>query len=153
MSAASRPITQQGLSGLRPAQTPKAGANRIYRDKRYYMSQIQSHMNKIKDEITRLDKETKEYKIMALNKNEYRRQAEELAQELTKQQELLNEYNTVLDINLSRTSLDQIHTETSELRRNNERKLKELENAYNLKVKYEDQLRAIKKELAEVKCF
>lgn len=107
-------------------------------------------MNNIKDEIGRLEKSTKEYKIMSLNKNEYRRQAEELAQELTKQQELLNEYNTILDINLSRTSLDQINAETAELRRKNEHSIKELENAYNLKVKYEEQLRTIKKELADV---
>lgn len=87
---------------------------------------------------------------MSLNKNEYRRQAEKLAQELSKQQDQLNEYNTVLDIHLSRTSLEQIHAETAELRRKNEQGLKELENAYNLKVKYEDQLRIIKKELDEV---
>lgn len=107
-------------------------------------------MNNIKDEIGRLEKSTKEYKITSLNKNEYRRQAEELAQELSKQQELLSEYNTILDINLSRTSLEQIHSETGELRRKNEHGVKELENAYNLKVKYEEQLRTIKKELAEV---
>lgn len=110
-------------------------------------------MNSIKEEITKLEKSSKEYKIMALNKNENRRQAEELAQDLTKQQELLNEYNTVLDIHLSRASLEQIHEETTELRRKNEQGIKELENYYNLKMKYEDQLRIIKKELAEVNRF
>ncbi|KAK9694098.1 hypothetical protein QE152_g33753 [Popillia japonica] len=68
MSAATRPLTQQGLSGLRPTQT--AGGRRIYRDKRYYISQIQAQTNLIREEMVRLKKEMEEDRMKSLNVNE-----------------------------------------------------------------------------------
>lgn len=108
-------------------------------------------MNSIKEEVARLNKSTSEYKVIALNKHEYRRQAEEHAKKFAEMQESLNVYNTVLDIHLSRAKVDHIHSETAEIRKKNEAAMKELENIFNYKVKYEEQLTTLKKEVEEVR--
>ncbi|GJQ74954.1 hypothetical protein Trydic_g9580 [Trypoxylus dichotomus] len=147
MSAASRPLTQQGLSGLRPTQT--AGGRRIYRDKRYYISQIQAQTNLIREEIVRLKKETEENRMKALNINELRRTAQNCARKIEENQELLGTYNTVLEMHLSKTKEQELIAETEQIKKDNEKKLKELDNLFNEKLKLQDRMAQFTKKLEE----
>lgn len=149
MSAASRPLTQQGLSGLRPTQTA-GGGKRIYRDKRYYISQIQTQTNLIREEMVRLKKETEENRMKALNINELRRTAEDCAKEIEENQELLGTYNTTLEMHLSKTKEQEVLAEMEQIKKENEAKLKELDNLFNEKLKLQDRMSKVSKKLDEV---
>lgn len=107
-------------------------------------------MNEIKAEIERLNKTTQEYKMASLNKQEYRRIAEENAKKFAEQQEMLNIYNTVLDLHMSKTKVEEIDAETAAIKKQNEETLKELENMFSFKVKLEDEIAALKKEIDRV---
>lgn len=148
MSAATRPLTQQGLSGLRPTQT--AGGRRIYRDKRYYISQIQAQTNLIREEMVRLKKEMEEDRMKSLNVNELRRTAQNCAKKIEENQELLGAYNTALEMHLSKTKEQELVAETEQIKKDNETKLKELDNLFNEKLKLQDRMNKVSKKLDEV---
>ncbi|XP_017785827.1 PREDICTED: intraflagellar transport protein 74 homolog [Nicrophorus vespilloides] len=149
----SRPITQQGLSGLRPPPTSGQGTNRMYRDKRYYTSKIQAHMNAIRDEINRLNKSTLDCRVASINRQEMRRTAETTAKSLTEKQELLTIYNTALDMHLSKTRTEEIVAETAELKQRNDLLLKELDNVFQKKLKKEEQIGELKIRIQDEEAF
>lgn len=70
------------MTGLRAPQTA-SGSNRQYHDKRYYMSQIQTHMLAINDEINNLKKLLSEHKLDATNYEECKRQVDDLSKQLS----------------------------------------------------------------------
>lgn len=77
-----RPVTQQGLSGLRSA-APRGPMPRQVQDKRYFQGLIQMKSREIGSEVQKLNSE-----LEALSKEQstyltYDRRAKEMAQELT----------------------------------------------------------------------
>lgn len=108
-------------------------------------------MNEIKGEMDRLRKASQEYKVASLNKQEYRRIAEENAKRFAEQQETLNVYNTVLDLHLSKTRVEDIEAETVRMKKQNEDTLRELENMFGYKVKCEEEIQNLRKAIEAVR--
>lgn len=150
MSSASRPITQQGLTGVRPIQTGSSGINRIYKDKRYYMSLMQSHMNSIREELANLRKVTADHRTTSLNRLEARKTAEVSARNYAECQEILSVYNVVLEIQNSQDKIDKLAFETTTLKERNKHVLNELDVLVNYKVRREEKVVALKKDMAQV---
>ncbi|XP_018320692.1 intraflagellar transport protein 74 homolog [Agrilus planipennis] len=147
-----RPITQQGLSGPRRLGTAQ-GSNRIHKDQRYYISQIQSHIGLLQDEIIRLKKSIVEGKVASVTKPELKRIAEKLARKFAEQQELLNTYNNALDFHMSYITNDKIAQDTAKTRERNRQLMDELENVQIYKLKREENLKQLKKEFDEEEQF
>ena len=81
VNVADRPVTQQGLSGMRTG-TGK-GPQRQYQDKSYYMGLLRTKMNELNTEISKITRE-----IDAANEEQstylaYDKRVKELAAELT----------------------------------------------------------------------
>lgn len=79
-----RPLTQQGLSGLSTAQRlGTASGMRQVKDKRYWMSLLQSKIQEITQETEKLNKEKKNLDRETSAKKLYEKKVKEQAKELS----------------------------------------------------------------------
>ena len=81
VSVADRPVTQQGLSGMRTGTG--RGPQRQFQDKSYFMGILRTKMNELQGEVTKISRE-----IEAANEEQstflaYDKRVKELAVELT----------------------------------------------------------------------
>lgn len=81
INVADRPVTQQGLSGMRTG-TAK-GPQRQYQDKSYFMGQLRSKMSELQAEINKMNREIDLAKDEQSTYLDYDKRVKELAAELT----------------------------------------------------------------------
>ncbi|KAJ7414454.1 TEK receptor tyrosine kinase [Willisornis vidua] len=98
---ADRPVTQQGLSGIK---TAVKGPQRQIMDKTYYLGVLRSKTNELTTEINRLQEEVEMYKQEKSVYLSYEKRAEALAGEIKEFQGQLADFNMVVDI--LNTSID-----------------------------------------------
>ncbi|XP_022904400.2 intraflagellar transport protein 74 homolog [Onthophagus taurus] len=142
-SVMSRPLTQQGLTGLKPST---AGGQRIYKDNRFYLSKLQSQNTSLRDEIARLKKLTDENKMKTLNLDDLHKQAQEAAKRIEEKQELLSAYNIALEMHISKTKEDEILGEIEKMKRDNDLKMKELDGVLTKKIQMQEKIDRMEKE-------
>uniref|UniRef100_A0A915PS44 Uncharacterized protein n=1 Tax=Setaria digitata TaxID=48799 RepID=A0A915PS44_9BILA len=144
-----RPITQQGLVGVRAAT--RVGAGRSVVDKSYYMSLLRMQMNNLMTEIDKLRD--------VLNKGErdrqnlliYEKKAEEEANIIRTLQGRLADYNKIMDLMNTNSDLNEIDDELAKLRKERnhaEESLAELANDRQMK---EEAIRNLENEIEQQK--
>nr|XP_021391612.1 intraflagellar transport protein 74 homolog isoform X2 [Lonchura striata domestica] len=107
IKVADRPVTQQGLSGIKTAMK---GSQRQIMDKTYYLGMLRSKTNELTTEINKLQEEVEMYKQEKSVYLSYEKRAEALAGEIKDCQGQLADYNMVVDIlNTSTDMAEVIH--------------------------------------------
>ncbi|NWU18402.1 IFT74 protein, partial [Cephalopterus ornatus] len=107
IKVADRPVTQQGLSGIKTAMK---GPQRQIMDKTYYLGVLRSKTNELTTEINKLQEEVEVYKQEKSVYLSYEKRAEALAGEIKEFQGQLADFNMVMDIlNTSTDMAEVIH--------------------------------------------
>ncbi|NXO31365.1 IFT74 protein, partial [Cisticola juncidis] len=107
VKVADRPVTQQGLSGIKTAMK---GPQRQIMDKTYYLGMLRNKTNEVAAEINKLQEEVEMYKQEKSVYLSYEKRAEALAGEIKDFQGQLADYNMVVDIlNTSTDMAEVIH--------------------------------------------
>uniref|UniRef100_A0A915ISV7 Uncharacterized protein n=1 Tax=Romanomermis culicivorax TaxID=13658 RepID=A0A915ISV7_ROMCU len=91
-----RPVTQQGLQGLRPS-TGRGLQNRQIQDKSYYIGLLRSKISELTDEMSKLRIESEHHERERQNFSTYEKKAETLATEIKELQGEMSDLNMVID--------------------------------------------------------
>ncbi|NXX38737.1 IFT74 protein, partial [Tricholaema leucomelas] len=105
IKVADRPVTQQGLSGMK---TAVKGPQRQIMDKTYYLGLLRSKTNELTTEINKLQEEAEMYKQEKSVYLSYEKRAEALAGEIKEYQGQLADYNMVVDILNTSTDIAEV---------------------------------------------
>ncbi|NWV78958.1 IFT74 protein, partial [Dasyornis broadbenti] len=105
VKVADRPVTQQGLSGIKTAMK---GPQRQIMDKTYYLGVLRSKINELTMEINKLQEEVEMYKQEKSVYLSYEKRAEALAGEIKDFQGQLADYNMVVDILNTSTDMAEV---------------------------------------------
>ncbi|NXC90548.1 IFT74 protein, partial [Cercotrichas coryphoeus] len=105
IKVADRPVTQQGLSGIKTAMK---GPQRQIMDKTYYLGMLRSKTNELTTEINKLQEEVEMYKQEKSVYLSYEKRAEALAGEIKDLQGQLADFNMVVDILNTSTDMAEV---------------------------------------------
>ncbi|XP_034834735.1 intraflagellar transport protein 74 homolog [Maniola hyperantus] len=141
-----RPITQQGISGLRTS-TVRGFRTRQLQDKRYWEEQMQVKVREMKAEIARLTDQADAGEREKSAKKHYEKRVRELAQELTDLQGRLADYNTAIRIANGEATKQSVEEQTRELEINNKKLQEEVELVFLEKQRKENQLRQLREQM------
>ncbi|XP_061500651.1 intraflagellar transport protein 74 homolog [Anopheles gambiae] len=127
---ADRPITQHGISGLSTSYGrlgTAVSSNRQIKDKRYWQALLQSKIQEINQETTKILKEKKFLDRERSARKLYEKRVKEAAKELTNLQSTLTSMNLALDNCTSGMTRQHLLNETVALRERNEHIQEQLE--------------------------
>ncbi|XP_062524780.1 intraflagellar transport protein 74 homolog [Bombyx mori] len=141
-----RPITQQGISGLRTG-TGRGFRTRQLQDKRYWEELMQVKIREMKAEIARLSEQAEAGEREKSAKKHYEKRVRELAQELTDLQGRLADYNTAIRILNGEATKQSVEEQTRELEATNQKMQDEIEQVFMEKRRKENQLRQIREQI------
>ncbi|KAG7310434.1 hypothetical protein JYU34_003210 [Plutella xylostella] len=141
-----RPITQQGLSGLRTG-TARGFRTRQLQDKRYWEELMQVKVREMKAEIGRLHEQADAGEREKSAKKHYEKRVRELAQELTDLQGRLSDYNTAIRIANGEASKQSVHDQTRELAESNTKLQELVEQLFLEKQRKDLQLRQLEEQM------
>ncbi|VBB33161.1 unnamed protein product [Acanthocheilonema viteae] len=146
---AMRPVTQQGLTGVRTSG--RVGAGRFVVDKSYYMSLFRAQMNNLMNEIDKLRGELNKGERDRQNLLIYEKKAEEEANIIRTLQGRLLDCNKIVDLINTNSELHEVEDELAKLheeRNDAERSLAELVEDRRMK---EEDIRKVENEIEEQK--
>ncbi|KAK7793053.1 hypothetical protein R5R35_004479 [Gryllus longicercus] len=123
-----RPITQQGLSGMR--SSTRGPQMRQVQDKRYFEGLLQTKIRDLSNEITRLGKEIEIQQQEQAVFLVYDKRVKEKASELTELQGQLADVNVVLDKINTDTEKGEVDAECQELHTRNKQESQHLEQLF-----------------------
>ncbi|CAK1540254.1 unnamed protein product [Leptosia nina] len=141
-----RPITQQGISGLRTG-TARGFRTRQLQDKRYWEELMQVKVREMKAEIARLSEQADAGEREKSAKKHYEKRVKELAQELTDLQGRLADYNTAIRIANGEATKQSVEEQTREMEKNNKKMQEEVELIFIEKQRKENQLRQLREQM------
>ncbi|KAF5404565.1 Coiled-coil domain-containing protein 2 [Paragonimus heterotremus] len=141
-----RPITQQGLSGLK---TAVKGSRRQIEDKPYFLGLLRGKINELNTEIGMISKQTVEAEEDNASFLQYEQMAEKLAMEIKELQGELGDYNTLVDKATLGDDMANVEMDWEELRASNERAEKNLESLFEERQKREATLKSLDQELKQ----
>ncbi|XP_037298487.1 intraflagellar transport protein 74 homolog [Manduca sexta] len=141
-----RPITQQGISGLRTS-TARGFRTRQLQDKRYWEEVMQVKVREMKAEIARLSEQADAGERERSAKKHYEKRVRELAQELTDLQGRLADYNTGIRIANGEATKQSVEEQTKELELANQKMQEEVEQVFIEKQRKENQLRQLREQM------
>ncbi|KAA3680035.1 intraflagellar transport protein 74 [Paragonimus westermani] len=141
-----RPITQQGLSGLK---TAVKGSRRQIEDKPYFLGLLRGKINELNTEIGKINKQTMEAEEDNASFLQYEQMAEKLAMEIKELQGELGDYNTLVDKATLGDDMTNVEMDWEELRASNERAEKSLESLFEERQKKETTLKSLEQELKQ----
>ncbi|CAG4977596.1 unnamed protein product [Parnassius apollo] len=141
-----RPITQQGISGLRTG-TARGFRTRQLQDKRYWEELMQVKVREMKTEIARLNEQVESGERERSAKKHYEKRVRELAQELTDLQGRLADYNTAIRIANGEATIQSVEEQTRELEINNKKLQEDVEQVFLEKQRKENQLRQLREQM------
>ncbi|XP_026722507.1 intraflagellar transport protein 74 homolog isoform X3 [Athene cunicularia] len=118
IKVADRPVTQQGLSGMKTAMK---GPQRQIMDKTYYLGLLRSKTNELTTEINKLQEEVEMYKQEKSVYLSYEKRAESLAGEIKEFQGQLADYNMVVDILNTNMDISEVIRDYNMLKVQNDR--------------------------------
>nr|CAD7398055.1 unnamed protein product [Timema cristinae] len=147
VSALERPITQQGLSGLRTsARRPQT---RQVLDKRYFEGLLQMKIRELSTEVGKLtrdiENQTREQATFLI----YDKRVKEMASELTEFQGQLADLNLVVDKLNTDTEKGEVDAECEELRALNDKESHSLELLFAQRQQKDAQLQMLEKEIEQ----
>lgn len=143
-----RPMTQQGLGGMK---TGVKGSQRMVQDKTYYLGLIRGKLNDLNAENARLKNEIENSSEENSSFLTYEKRAESLASEIRDLQGELGDYNTLVDKLTTDEDIQDVEFDLNDLRANNEREAKKIEDLFEVKKEKEDRIRQLETELDQEK--
>ncbi|KAK2157503.1 hypothetical protein LSH36_190g05020 [Paralvinella palmiformis] len=144
---ADRPMTQQGLGGLKTAAG--RGPQRQIQDKSYFLGLLRRKMNELTDEISRLRKEVKDAREDQSSYVTYEKRAESLAVEIKEYQAELGDYNTLVDKLNTDDNINDIQMDCEELKNQNDRQAQALDMLFEQKQQREIIIKNLEVELQQ----
>ncbi len=152
VQVADRPITQQGLTGIRTAATVNSsglGTQRQFQYKCYFMGVFRSKMSELSSEISSMRNE-----IAAATEEQstflaYDKRVKETASELTNLQSQLADYNLLVDKLNTDTEVILVQQEASEMVRQNDSDSREVEALFAEKQSRALQIQRLEQELEQ----
>ncbi|VDP25098.1 unnamed protein product [Schistosoma margrebowiei] len=141
-----RPITQQGLGGLR---NPIRGPKRQIEDKSYFLGLLRGKINKINSEIETITRQLVEKEEDNASFVQYEQMAEKLAYEIKELQGELGDYNTLVDKATLGNNVTSIEMDLEDVRAANERAERNLEMLFEDRQRKESSLKSCELELKQ----
>ncbi|KAG5441349.1 Intraflagellar transport protein 74 [Clonorchis sinensis] len=141
-----RPITQQGLSGLK---TAVRGTRRQIEDKPYFLGLLRGKINEINLEINNLTRQAMDAEEENASFVQYEQMAEKLALEIKELQGELGDYNTLVDKATLGDDVSNVELDWEELRAANERAERNLESLFEERQAKERAVKSAEEELRQ----
>ncbi|VIO93015.1 Uncharacterized protein BM_BM8451 [Brugia malayi] len=144
-----RPVTQQGLTGVKTAT--RIGSGRFVIDKSYYMSLFRAQMNNLMNEIDKLRDDLNRGERDRQNLLIYEKKAEEEANIIRTLQGRLLDCNKIMDLTNTNSELHEIENELSKLHKQRNDAEKNLADLVENRRMKEDEIRLIENKIEEQK--
>ncbi|NXH92720.1 IFT74 protein, partial [Edolisoma coerulescens] len=148
IKVADRPVTQQGLSGIKTAMK---GPQRQIMDKTYYLGVLRSKTNELTTEINRLQEEVEMYKQEKSVYLSYEKRAEALAGEIKDFQGQLADYNMVVDILNTSTDMAEVIRDYNMLKVQNDRDAQSMDKIFTERQATEKLIQAVEEDIEREK--
>ncbi|NXC61817.1 IFT74 protein, partial [Aleadryas rufinucha] len=148
IKVADRPVTQQGLSGIKTAMK---GPQRQIMDKTYYLGVLRSKTNELTTEINKLQEEVEVYKQEKSVYLSYEKRAEALAGEIKDFQGQLADYNMVVDILNTSTDMAEVIRDYNMLKVQNDRDAQSMDKIFTERQATEKLIEAVEEDIEREK--
>ncbi|NXB72863.1 IFT74 protein, partial [Donacobius atricapilla] len=148
IKVADRPVTQQGLSGIKTAMK---GPQRQIMDRTYYLGVLRSKTNELTTEINKLQEEVEMYKQEKSVYLSYEKRAEALAGEIKDFQGQLADYNMVVDILNTSTDMAEVICDYNVLKVQNDRDAQSIDKIFTKRQATEKLIQAIEEDIQHEK--
>ncbi|XP_068857771.1 intraflagellar transport protein 74 homolog [Aphelocoma coerulescens] len=148
VKVADRPVTQQGLSGIKTAMK---GPQRQIMDKTYYLGMLRSKANELTTEISKLQEEVEMYKQEKSVYLSYEKRAEALAGEIKDFQGQLADYNMVLDILNTSTDMAEVIRDYNMLKVQNDQATQSMDKIFTERQVTEKLIQAVEEDIEREK--
>ncbi|XP_049762746.1 intraflagellar transport protein 74 homolog isoform X2 [Schistocerca cancellata] len=147
LNVVDRPVTQQGLTGLRTAS--RGPQKRQVEDKRYFEGILQMKIRELSSEISHLNKDIETRSAEQATFLIYDKRVKEMAAELTDLQGKLADYNLVFDKISTDTEKREIDNERLEMEHRNAKESNFLEQLFAQRRQKESQIQQIEIEIEQ----
>ncbi|NWY72040.1 IFT74 protein, partial [Erithacus rubecula] len=148
IKVADRPVTQQGLSGIKTAMK---GPQRQIMDKTYYLGVLRSKTNELTTEINKLQEEVEMYKQEKSVYLSYEKRAEALAGEIKDLQGQLADFNMVVDLLNTSTDMAEVIRDYNMLKDQNDRDAQSIDEIFTKRQAKEKLNQAIEEDIEREK--
>ncbi|KAF4739092.1 hypothetical protein FOZ63_026485 [Perkinsus olseni] len=141
-----RPVTQQGLSGVRTAQS---SSGRQVLDKSYYKAQLRNKINSLSSEIAQFNKEMARIAEESQSYRQYQRRYQSLLEEVKGLEGELADYNLALDKQRISIRPEDLERQYLEIKEKNAFGREQIDNVFLEKKECEEGLARLEHELIE----
>nr|XP_028568011.1 intraflagellar transport protein 74 homolog isoform X2 [Podarcis muralis] len=148
IKVADRPVTQQGLSGMK---TGMKGPQRQIMDKSYYLGVLRSKINELTAEINKLQKEIDMYNQENSVYLSYEKRAESLASEIKEFQGQLADYNMLVDKLNTNTDMEEVMNDYNLLKTQNDREAQGIDIIFTERQAKENLIQAVEDDIQQEK--
>ncbi|NXB33887.1 IFT74 protein, partial [Eulacestoma nigropectus] len=148
IKVADRPVTQQGLSGIK---TAVKGPQRQIMDKTYFLGVLRSKTNELTTEINKLQEEVEMYKQEKAVYLSYEKRAEALAGEIKDFQGQLADYNMVVDILNTSTDMAEVIRDYNMLKVQNDRDAQSMDKIFTERQATEKLIQSVEEDIKREK--
>uniref|UniRef100_A0A671QUK8 Intraflagellar transport 74 homolog n=1 Tax=Sinocyclocheilus anshuiensis TaxID=1608454 RepID=A0A671QUK8_9TELE len=148
IKVADRPVTQQGLSGMK---TGIKGPQRQILDKSYYLGLLRSKINELTMESSKLQKDIDTFSQENSVYLSYEKRAEVLAGEIKDLQGQLADYNMLVDKLNTNTEMDEVMNDIIMLKAQNDREAQSMDVIFTERREKEDMIRAVEDDIVQEK--
>uniref|UniRef100_A0A3Q3J5L9 Uncharacterized protein n=1 Tax=Monopterus albus TaxID=43700 RepID=A0A3Q3J5L9_MONAL len=140
-----RPITQQGLSGMK---TGMKGPQRQILDKSYYLGLLRSKINELTTETSKMCREIDNYNKEKSVYLSYEKRADGLAAEIKDLQGQLADHNMLVDKLNTNTEMEEMTNEYKVLKAQNDREAESIDSIFTERKKIEEAIRATEEKIS-----
>ncbi|POI32883.1 hypothetical protein CIB84_003365 [Bambusicola thoracicus] len=154
IKVADRPVTQQGLSGMKTGMKGiffVESPQRQIKDKTYYLGLLRSKTSELTSEINKLQEEIKMYKQEKAAYLSYERRAEALAGEIKEWQGQLEDYNMVVDLLNTNTDIAEVIRDCNLLKVQNDRDAQSVDKIFSERQATEKLIQAVEEDIEREK--
>ncbi|XP_014849736.1 PREDICTED: intraflagellar transport protein 74 homolog [Poecilia mexicana] len=144
IKVADRPVTQQGLSGMK---TGMKGPQRQILDKSYYLGLLRSKINELTTETSKLHKEIENFNQENSVYVSYEKRAESLAAEIKDLQGQLADYNMLVDKLNTNTEMEEMINDYNRVKAQNDIEARSIDSIFTERREREEVIRAIEEEI------
>ncbi|XP_061487261.1 intraflagellar transport protein 74 homolog [Rhineura floridana] len=148
IKVADRPVTQQGLSGMK---TGMKGPQRQIMDKSYYLGVLRSKINELTTEINKLQKEIDMHNQENSVYLSYEKRAESLAGEIKEFQGQLADYNMLVDKLNTNTDMEEVMNDYNLLKAQNDREAQGIDIIFTERQAKEKHIQAVEDDIQQEK--
>ncbi|XP_072904795.1 intraflagellar transport protein 74 homolog isoform X1 [Hemitrygon akajei] len=148
IKVADRPVTQQGLSGMK---TGIKGPHRQILDKSYFLGLLRAKISELTTEVSKLQKEIDTFNQENSVYLSYEKRAEALAIEIKDLQGQLADYNMLVDKLNTNTDMEEVMNDYNMLRAQNDREAQNMDVIFTERREKEDLIKVIDVEIDQEK--